>query len=173
MSVAERITRLPETLVRPEVERPTVVAGADRNVKGSTAACAAISVRNIQPWCPCVGALTAITFVTTINDPAVRAVVRGRRAPGSIAAQICVWRGRPERADLKCGNSLCRTTLYQASLGLLTRTQRWSSPKAWGMAVAKRRGMRRAVVDLPPTRRTEAPQTGRQCGKQPACGRRQ
>jgi hypothetical protein len=31
-------------------------------------------------------------------------------------------------------------------LALLTRTQRWSSLKAWGMAVAKRRGMRRAVV---------------------------
>ena len=32
------------------------------------------------------------------------------------------------------------------SLALLTRCQRWSTLRAWGMAVAKRRGMRRAVV---------------------------
>ena len=31
-------------------------------------------------------------------------------------------------------------------LALLTRTQRWSSLKAWGMAVAKRRGVQRDVV---------------------------
>src|SRR3982074_1551244 len=28
----------------------------------------------------------------------------------------------------------------------LTRVQRWSALKAWGMAVAKRRGLRRAIV---------------------------
>ena len=46
----------------------------------------------------------------------------------------------------KCGDALLRATLYQAALALLTRTQRWSTLRAWGMAVAKRRGLRRAVV---------------------------
>ena len=39
-----------------------------------------------------------------------------------------------------------RTTLYQASLALLTRSKLWSTLKAWGMAVAKRRSLRRAIV---------------------------
>jgi transposase len=38
--------------------------------------------------------------------------------------------------------------LYEAAKLLLTRTQRWSALKAWGMAVAKRAGMRRAKVAL-------------------------
>jgi transposase len=42
--------------------------------------------------------------------------------------------------------SLLRTTLYQAALALLTRTQHWSTLKAWGVTIAKRRGLRRAVV---------------------------
>ena len=41
---------------------------------------------------------------------------------------------------------MLRTVLYQAALALLTRTQRWSALKAWGARVAKRRGLRRAVV---------------------------
>lgn len=38
------------------------------------------------------------------------------------------------------------TIPYQASVALLTRSKRWSTLKAWGMAVAKRRGLRRASV---------------------------
>jgi transposase len=33
-----------------------------------------------------------------------------------------------------------------AAHALLTRVTRWSTLKAWGMAVAKRRGLRRATV---------------------------
>ena len=33
-----------------------------------------------------------------------------------------------------------------AALSLLTRERRWSTLKAWGMAVAKRRGLQRAIV---------------------------
>lgn len=46
----------------------------------------------------------------------------------------------------KTGDPLMRTTLYQALLALLTREKRWSTLKAWSMAVAKRRGLRRAIV---------------------------
>lgn len=46
----------------------------------------------------------------------------------------------------KTGDAVMRTTLYQALLALLTREKRWSTLKAWGMAVAKRRGLRRAIV---------------------------
>jgi transposase len=36
--------------------------------------------------------------------------------------------------------------LFVAAHSLLTRVSRWSALKAWGMAVAKRRGLRRATV---------------------------
>ena len=44
------------------------------------------------------------------------------------------------------GDGLARQALYEAANVLLTRTSRWSLLKAWGMAVAKRSGMRRAKV---------------------------
>ena len=96
---------------------------------------------------PGVGALTAITFVTTIDDPA--RFERSRDVGAHLGLSPRKYAsGEVDRNGpiSKCGDSLCRTTLYQASLALLTRSQRWSSLKAWGMAVAKRRGMRRAVV---------------------------
>jgi transposase len=52
------------------------------------------------------------------------------------------WNG----AISKCGDALLRSTLYQAALVLLTGTHRWSAMKARGVAVAKRRGLLRAVI---------------------------
>src|SRR3954469_8514478 len=47
----------------------------------------------------------------------------------------------------KCGDAMMRSALYEAALVLLTgRRSRWSTLKAWGMSVAKRRGMQKAVV---------------------------
>ena len=36
--------------------------------------------------------------------------------------------------------------LYEAAQSLLTQSGKWSWLKAWGMRVAQRRGMRRAIV---------------------------
>ena len=46
----------------------------------------------------------------------------------------------------KTGDGAVREALVQAALTLLTRAQRWSALSAWGMAVAKRRGLHRAIV---------------------------
>ena len=46
----------------------------------------------------------------------------------------------------KCGDALLRTMLYEAAHSLLTRSRKWSWLKAWGVRVAQRRGMRRAIV---------------------------
>jgi hypothetical protein len=46
----------------------------------------------------------------------------------------------------KCGDAMLRTMLYEAAHSLLTHTRQWSWLKAWGIRVAQRRGMRRAVV---------------------------
>jgi transposase len=46
----------------------------------------------------------------------------------------------------RCGDELARTALYEAAHSLLVRSRRWSSLRAWGMQVARRRGMARARV---------------------------
>jgi transposase len=96
---------------------------------------------------PGVGALTAITYLTTIDEPARFQCSRDVGAHLGLTPRKYAS-GEIDRngAISKCGDALLRTTLYQAALALLTRTQRWSTLKAWGVAVAKRRGLRRAVV---------------------------
>ncbi len=39
-----------------------------------------------------------------------------------------------------------RTALYEAAHSLLIRSSKWSALRAWGMGIAKRRGMARARV---------------------------
>jgi hypothetical protein len=46
----------------------------------------------------------------------------------------------------RCGDELARTALYEAAHSLLIRSSKWSALRAWGMNVAKRRGMARARV---------------------------
>jgi transposase len=46
----------------------------------------------------------------------------------------------------KCGDTMLRTMLYEAAQTVLTQSRRWSWLKAWGLRVAQRRGMRRAIV---------------------------
>lgn len=46
----------------------------------------------------------------------------------------------------RCGDEIARTALYEAADVLLVRSKKWSSLRAWGLAVAKRRGMARARV---------------------------
>jgi len=42
---------------------------------------------------------------------------------------------------------MLRASLYEAALVLLTGPRsRWSALKAWGVAVARRRGMQKAIV---------------------------
>ena len=46
----------------------------------------------------------------------------------------------------RCGDELARTALYEAAHTLLVRSRKWSSLRAWGMKIAKQRGMARARV---------------------------
>jgi transposase len=50
----------------------------------------------------------------------------------------------------RCGDELARTALYEAAHALLIRSTKWSVLRAWGMNVAKRRGMARARVAVAP-----------------------
>jgi transposase len=46
----------------------------------------------------------------------------------------------------RCGDELARIALYEAAHSLLVVSKKWSSLRAWGMNVVKRRGMARARV---------------------------
>ena len=96
---------------------------------------------------PGVGAITAVTYLTTIDDPA--RFERSRDVGAHLGLTPKKYAsGETDRNGgiSKCGDMAMRTTLYQASLALLTRSKKASPIRKWGLAVAKRRGLRRAVV---------------------------
>ena len=47
----------------------------------------------------------------------------------------------------RCGDEMMRTMLYEAAQSML-RSKRWSWLKAWAMQVARRRGIKKAIVAL-------------------------
>jgi transposase len=96
---------------------------------------------------PGVGAITALCFLATIDDPtrfkrsrsvgAYVGLTTRRYASGEID-----WTGRIS----KCGDAMLRSYLYEAANVLLTRVAKWSALKAWGIRLAKRSGLRKAKV---------------------------
>ena len=96
---------------------------------------------------PGVGPLTALAFRATIDDPA--RFVRSRDV--GVYLGLTPKRYQSGETDVsgaisRCGDELLRTALYEAAHTLMTRSQKCSALKAWGMAVARRRGRRRACV---------------------------
>ncbi len=47
-----------------------------------------------------------------------------------------------------CGDDMMRMLLYEAAQVMLTRVTKWSWLKAWAMNVARRRGLKKAIVAL-------------------------
>jgi transposase len=96
---------------------------------------------------PGVGPLTALAFRATIDRPD-----RFRKSR-DVGAHLGLTPRRYQSGETdiqgrisRCGDELARTALYEAAHSLLIRDTRWSSLRAWGMNVAKRRGMVRARV---------------------------
>ena len=98
---------------------------------------------------PGVGAVVALSFVSGIDDPK-----RFRRAR-SVGAHFGLTPRKYASGEVdrtggisKAGDEAVRAALFQAAHTMLTRSRRWSALKAWGVAVAKRRGLRRATAAL-------------------------
>ncbi len=96
---------------------------------------------------PGVGPLTALAFRATIDRPD-----RFRRSR-DVGAHLGLTPRRYQSGETdvqgrisRCGDELARTALYEAAHSLLIRSTKWSALRAWGMNVAKRRGMARARV---------------------------
>jgi transposase len=96
---------------------------------------------------PGVGPVVALTFRATVDVPA-----RFRNSK-AVGAAFGMTPRRHQSGELdrmgnisKCGDAMTRTTLFGAAQVMLTRTIRWSWLKAWGLKIARHRGMKRAIV---------------------------
>jgi transposase len=96
---------------------------------------------------PGVGPLTALAFRATIDQPG-----RFRRSR-DVGAHLGLTPRRYQSGETdvqghisRCGDELARTALYEAGHSLLIRSTKWSALRAWGMNIAKRRGMAPARV---------------------------
>ena len=96
---------------------------------------------------PGVGPIVAITYKTAIDDPNR---IKKSKAVGPLFG-LTPTRYQSGQTDVtggisRIGDQMVRAMLYEAANVLLSRTMRFSALKRWGLAVAKRRGAKRAKV---------------------------
>jgi transposase len=96
---------------------------------------------------PGVGALTALTFKSAVDDPT------RFRSSKMLGPHFGLTPSKHQSGETditgsitRAGDAMVRSILYEAATALLTRAQSYSSLKSWGMAVMKRRGLKRATV---------------------------
>ena len=90
---------------------------------------------------PGVGPVVALTYRATVDVPAR---FRKSKSVGAVFGLTCSRDQSGERdrpgAISRCGDEMMRAMLYEAAQG--------SWLKAWAMQIARRRGMKRAIVAL-------------------------
>ncbi|MBK9119752.1 MAG: IS110 family transposase [Phycisphaerales bacterium] len=114
-----------------------------------------VSIARADPVCkrlitvPGVGSITALSFRAEIDDP-----LRFRKSRDvGVHLGLTPKRyasGETDRSGgiSKCGNRALRTLLFEASVTMLTRSNRWSRLKAWGVRLAQRTSFKAASVAL-------------------------
>ena len=96
---------------------------------------------------PGVGPVVALTFRATVDVPSrFKSSKTVGAAFGLTPRQY--QSGETDRmgAVSKCGDRMMRAMLFEAALALMACTRKWSWLKAWGMKIARHRGMKRAIV---------------------------
>jgi transposase len=98
---------------------------------------------------PGVGPVVALTYRATVDLPAR---FRNSKSVGAVfgLTPSKYQSGEIDRtgAISKCGDDMMRAMLYEAAHILLVRSAKWSWLKAWAMQIARRRGLKKAVVAL-------------------------
>jgi transposase len=97
---------------------------------------------------PGVGVVVALTYRASIDQP--ERFLHSR----AVGAHLGLTPRRHQSGEIdydggvsKSGDTMVRAMLYEAAQSLLTHPSgKWSWLKAWGLRVARRRGMRRAIV---------------------------
>jgi len=98
---------------------------------------------------PGVGPVVALTFRATVDVPAR---FQNSRAVGAVFG-LTPCKHQSGESDYtggisKCGDEMMRMMLYEAAQILLIRATKWSWLKSWAMQIAKRRGVKKAIVAL-------------------------
>jgi transposase len=92
--------------------------------------------------------VVALTYRATVDVP-VR--FRKSKSVGAVFGLTCAkyQSGESERSGRisRCGDEMMRVMLYEAAQAML-HSKRWSWLKAWGMKIARHRGMKKAIVAL-------------------------
>ena len=98
---------------------------------------------------PGVGPVVALTYRVTVDVPAR---FRNSKAVGAVfgLTPSKYQSGETDRtgAISRCGDEMMRVMLYEAAQTMLLVSSRWSWLKAWAMQIARRRGMKKAIVAL-------------------------
>jgi transposase len=97
---------------------------------------------------PGVGPVVSLTYRATVDVPA-----RFRKSK-SVGAVFGLTSSRYQSGEVdwsgeisRCGDEMMRTMLYEAAQSMM-HSKKWSWLKAWAMQIAKRRGMKKAIVAL-------------------------
>src|SRR5947199_10423383 len=97
---------------------------------------------------PGVGPVVALTYRATVDVPAR---LRKSKSVGAVFGLTCSKSpsGEIDRNGRisRCGDEMMRVMLYEAAQSML-RSKKWSWLKAWAMQIARRRGMKKAIVAL-------------------------
>src|SRR3954465_15846839 len=97
---------------------------------------------------PGVGPVVALTYRATVDVPAR---FRKSKSVGAVFGLTCAkyQSGEIDRSGRisRCGNDMMRVMLYEAAQSMM-RSKKWSWLKAWAMQIARRRGMKKAIVAL-------------------------
>ena len=96
---------------------------------------------------PGVGPITSLAFRATVDDPTRFQVSKLVGAHFGLTPKVYQL-GKTDRSGniSKAGDHLMRHLLYEAASSLMTRCRKHSRLRAWGIAVARRRGSKKARV---------------------------
>src|ERR1700745_680858 len=97
---------------------------------------------------PGVGPVVALTYRATVDVPAR---FRKSKSVGAVFGLTCskYQSGEIDRNGRisGCGDEMMRVMLYEAAQSML-HSKKWSWLKAWALQIARRRGMKKAIVAL-------------------------
>jgi transposase len=97
---------------------------------------------------PVVGPVVALTYRATVDVPAR---FRNTKAVGAVFGLTPSQHQSGESSRTggisRCGDEMMRVMLYEAAQSVL-RSKKWSWLKGWAMQIARRRGMKKAIVAL-------------------------
>jgi transposase len=122
------------------------VTAFDKAIRAMARSCAAARLLMSVPG---IGVLSALAYVSTVEDPLRFA--RSRSVGAHLGLTPRQYQsGEVDRSGRisRCGDTLTRTLMYEAAGVILTRLKKASSLRDWAAAIAKRSGLGKARVAL-------------------------